>query len=293
MVKLRERLRATYYDYFKPILMNKKAFLGFILLACFGLMATIGPIVVPLDLTTKWAERLEPPSLEHPLGTDYYGCDIFQQIVHGSRDVLLIGSLAALYGTLIAIAMGIASGYLGGKVDATLMGVTDIFLTIPSLPVMMIMAACFRVTDPFSFSAIIALWMWAGLARSVRAQVRSVRSRDFIEAAKVLNLGTPHIIFKEILPNVLPYIAINFVRMMKDAITASVGVMFLGLAPFSKVHWGIMLQMAMSMTGVAYTPWGLHYVMAPLLSIMLLEFGAVLFANGVEEIVNPRLKGYE
>ncbi|RLF21898.1 MAG: ABC transporter permease [Thermoprotei archaeon] len=290
---LKEALVEFYYSWIRPILKNRRAFIGSLILLMFISMATVGPLIVPLDLTTRWEQRFLPPSWEHPLGTDYAGRDIFQQIVHGSREVLTIAFLAAAYAILIAISIGIVSGYLGGVVDAFLMGITDIFLTIPSFPVMLIIAVTVRVADPFSFAAILAIWMWAGLARSIRAQVRSLREREFIEAAKVLGMSTRHIVFKEILPNIAPYITIYFIRMMKGAITASVGIMFLGVVPLSIVHWGVMMNLAMFQYGAVYVPEGIFYALSPLMAIVLLEYGAICFASGVEEIVNPRLKTYE
>ena len=256
-------------------------------------MATVGPEVVPLNLKTDFSQRYKPPSFQHPLGTDYGGRDIFQQIVHGSRDVLTIAALAAMYAITIAVTIGILSGLLGGIVDAILTGLTDIFLTIPSFPVMMAIAAVFEVRDPFSFAAILAIWMWAGLARSIRAEVLSLKQKEFIEAARILGLGTSHIVFREILPNIMPYIVINFITMIRSAITASVGIMFLGIVPFKITHWGVMLYMAMFQYGAVYVPEGIYYALAPLFCIVLLEYGAISLAHGLDEIFNPRLKTYE
>lgn len=290
---MREYLINLYYNILRPIFKNKRALVGFTILMGFVIMAIIGPLVVPLNLKTNWKERFKPPSLEHPLGTDYGGRDIFQQIVHGSRDVLLIAALSALFAILLAVTIGITSGFLGGAVDVILMGITDIFLTIPSFPVMMAIAAVLKVRDPFSFAAVISIWMWAGLARSIRAEALSLKQKEFIEAAKILGLGTFHIVFREIMPNIMPYIAINFITMMRAAITASVGIMFLGIVPFKITHWGVMLNLAMFQYGAVYVPEGVHYALAPLLCIVLLEYGAVSLSHGLEEIFNPRLKTYE
>ena len=290
---MREYLVNLYYNILRPIFKNRRALVGFTILMGFVVMAIVGPLVVPLNLKTNWKERFKPPSLEHLLGTDYGGRDIFQQIVHGSRDVLLIAALSALFAILLAVTIGITSGFLGGAVDVVLMGITDIFLTIPSFPVMMAIAAVLKVRDPFSFAAVISIWMWAGLARSIRAEVLSLKQKEFIEAAKILGLGTFHIVFREIMPNIMPYIAINFITMMRAAITASVGIMFLGIVPFKITHWGVMLNLAMFQYGAVYVPEGVHYALAPLLCIVLLEYGAVSLSHGLEEIFNPRLKTYE
>lgn len=282
-----------YYGFLKPILASKRATVGFVIILGFMIMATIGPEIVPLDLTTRFDMRFKPPSFEHPLGTDFAGRDTFAQIVHGSREVLTIALLAALFAISIAIIVGMMSGYLGGKIDAVLMAIVDIFLTIPSFPIMLAIAATFRVTDPVSFAAIISIWMWAGLSRAIRAEIMSLKQKEFIEASKVLGMGTSHIIFRELMPNILPYIVINFITMIRAAITASVGIMFLGVVPFKITHWGVMLNIALFQSGAIYFKEGIYYALSPLLFIVLLEFGAVNLSHGLEEVFNPRLKTYE
>jgi len=277
----------------RTFLRNKKALAGAAILFLYLLMATVGPYVVPLEVEQHPERALRPPSLAYPLGTDYLGRDVLAQIVHGSRDVLFVAFLAALFAVLIAIGVGILAGLKGGLVDQVLMTLVNMMLTIPHLPVMMIFAAVFHVRDPFSFALILALWMWAGLARAIRSQVLSLREREFIEAAKILKLGTPHIVFKEILPNVMPYVAINFVSMMRGAIVSSVAIMFLGLAPFSATNWGMMLNMATIQTGAIYVPSAISYVLSPLLAITFLQLGGYFFAHGLEEIFNPRLRAHE
>ncbi len=276
----------------RTLLRNRRAVAGAVILILYFFMATVGPILVPLKEGEPW-KAFRPPSWEHPLGTDYMGRDVLAQIVQGSRDVLFVAFLAALFAILIAISLGIIAGLKGGFTDQILMTFVNMMLTIPHLPVMMILAAVFRVKDPFSFALILAFWMWAGLARAIRSQVLSLREREFIEAAKLLKLGTAHIVFKEILPNVMPYVAINFVSMMRGAIVSSVAIMFLGLAPFSATNWGMMLNMATIQTGAIYIPQALSYVLSPLLAIMLLQLGGYFFAHGLEEIFNPRLRAHE
>jgi len=283
----------VYYSFLRPILASKRATIGFIITIGFILMAIIGPEIVPLDLTTRYELRFQPPSLEHPLGTDFAGRDTFAQIVHGSREVLLIAFLAALYAILIAISVGMTSGYIGGKVDLALMSIVDIFLTIPNFPIMLAIAATFRVSDPASFAAIISIWMWAGLSRAIRAEIMSLKQKEFIEASKVLGMSNFHIIFRELMPNVFPYILINFITMIRAAITASVGIMFLGVVPFKITHWGVMLNLALFQSGAIYFKEGIYYALSPLIFIVLLEFGAVNLSHGLEEVFNPRLKTYE
>jgi len=120
--------------------------------------------------------------------------------------------------------------------------------------------------------------------------VLSLKEREFIEAARTLGLSTFHVVFRELLPNVLPYVAINFVDTMRGAIGASVALMFLGLVPFSATNWGMMLNFAVRQSGAIYLPYAMSYVLSPMVAIMLLELGGVFFAHGLDELLNPRLR---
>jgi len=280
----------TWYATFLILYRNKRAFAGFLILLMFLLMATVGPYIVPLDMTARYAERYLPPSLEHPLGTDFVGRDTFALIVHGSRDVLFIAFLAALFTVSIALAVGMVAGLQGGIVDAVLMLLTNTVLTIPKFPVMLVFATVFRVKDPVSLALILSVWAWGGLARAVRSQILSLKEREFVEAARVMGLGLYHIIVRELLPNIMPYVAINFLYIMKDAITASVGLMFLGIIPFSATNWGMMLNLATQQAGAIYIPQGLYYALAPMVAIILFQLGALFFAHGLDEVLNPRLR---
>jgi len=284
------RLYRSIYEPFVIIRRNKRAFIGLIILIIFALMATVGPEVVPLDTTQRFEKRFQWPSLEHPLGTDHVGRDTFQQIVHGSRDVLLTAFLAAIFTTGVAILIGMLAGLQGGMVDALLMLMTNVILTVPSFPVMMIIAVVFKVRDPVSLGLLLSIWTWGGLARAIRSQILSLKEREFIEAARALGLSTFHVVFRELLPNVMPYVAINFFTFMRWAITASVGLMFLGLIPFKATNWGMMLNFAAWQAGAIYVPKALFYFGSPMACIILFQLGAFFFASGLDEVVNPRLR---
>lgn len=280
----------NFFRFFKG---NKKAFFGIFLTLLFILMAIVGPYIVSLDLTTRYLERFQPPSLEHLLGTDFVGRDIFAQIVHGARDVIGVAFLTALFAVSIGVIVGSFAGLAGGLVDMVLTRVIDVLLVIPSFPIMMVFAASFRVRDPVSISLILAIWMWAPLARAIRAQILSLKQREFIEAAQLLGLGSRHIVFKELTPNLMSYIIVNFVRMARGALTAMVGLMFLGIIPYSPTNWGVMMNLALFQTGSIYVPRGLFYVLSPMLCIILFQYGLLCVASALEDVFNPRLRTYE
>lgn len=277
-------------SFFTIIRRNHRAFAGLLLLLFFVLMAAVGPRIIVLDNTARYSQRLQPPSLAHPLGTDYAGRDTLAQFVHGADDVIILSILTAVFTLTIAFLVGGMAGVAGGTLDALLMFVTNVILTVPSFPVMMVLSMVVTITDPFSFALVLSIWSWAGLARAIRSQILSLKNREFVEASRVLDLGLPHIVFREMLPNMASYVAYHFIMIMRNAVTASVGLMVLGLVPFSATHWGMMLNLAMTSTGAVYGSSALIYFVTPIVGIMLFQMGCLFFASGMEEAFNPRLR---
>lgn len=269
---------------------NKRALFGSIILLSFILMALVGRLIVPLDLNPKFDQAYAPPSLEHPLGCDYIGVDILSEIIWGARDVLVIVFIAGVITVAIGSVVGLISGYFGGFVDLLLNTLVDIVLTIPGLPLVIVLAGLIQTRDPISIGLILSANSWAWLARAIRSQVLSIRERDFIEASRVMGIGKLSIVFGDVLPILMPYIAINFLFAVVQALYASVALFFIGVLPFSTVHWGTMLNIAWQVSGAIFVPFARHYVIAPVIFIVLLQVGLVLFSYGIEDIFNPRLK---
>ncbi len=285
-----EGLQVKIYDAFSIILRNRRAFFGFCVLVLYLLMATIGPLVVTLDMSQDFLARFQLPSLEHILGTDFAGRDILRQMIHGSTDVMIIAFATAFFGTILATIIGISAGLLGGKTDMVLMRVIDIFLTVPNFPIMIIFAAIFKISNPISFAFVLAIWSWPGLARAVRSQILSLKNKEYIEVANVMSMPLRHIMFKEAVPSLVPFLMINFIDLARNAITASVGIMLLGLVPLSVTNWGMMLNMAIFQTGAIYVPSALPYLLSPMGAIILFQYALICFASGIEEIFDPRLR---
>ncbi len=275
-------------DFFKKVFQNKKAAAGFCILMLFVLMAIFGPLIFPYDPTVDYENRYAPFSWQHIFGTDNLGRDVFRQLVAGSGSVLTIALLTGVFTVFIGVFLGILSGYAGGVVDKVIQGVTNIVLTIPSFPVMLVLAAIFTIEDPFTFALVLSAWSWAGLCRAVRAQVMSLRERDFIQICKVMKMSRTHIIVKELMPNIASYILINFIMTMRSAITGSVGIMMLGLAAYDPTNWGSMLSNAQAQGLV--NPKVIPVLLVPLVTIIIFQAGAILFSNGLDEILNPRLR---
>jgi len=281
---------ASLVESFNIIRRNRRAFFGFIMLCLFLLTALIGPLIIPLDLTPNYINRFQPPSFKHFLGTDYAGRDILILLVHGSRDIMLIAFSTGFFGILLAISIGIAAGLIGGTFDAVVMRIIDVFLTVPTFPIMAIFAALFSISNPIFFGLILAIWSWPGLARSIRSQILTMKKKEFVEVAEVMGMSKTHIMFNELMPNMMPYITINFINIAKGAITASVGIMLLGLVALRVDNWGMMLNMAAFQSGAIYIPRAFSYLLSPMLAICLFQYSLINFASGVDELFDPRLR---
>jgi peptide/nickel transport system permease protein len=274
------------------LLQDKTGLIGLIVLVAIMLMSFVGPYLIPLDNEVKLNEIYQVPSWHHLLGTDNQGRDIFSQIVHGGRDVLIVAILTGLLSTILAFIVGAIAGFMGGKIDSFLMWIVDVILTIPRFPILAVIAAFITLSSVYLLSGLLAILSWPALARAVRSMVLSIKTREYIDSAKVLDLGTPHIVFREILPNILGYIVINFIFAMTAAVYSQVGLVFLGLIPLSGQNWGLMIQLAWT-RGAIFYPGSLSYILSPIIIIALFQWSAIAFTRSLEEVFNPRLRGRE
>ncbi|HEV7965218.1 MAG TPA: ABC transporter permease [Actinoplanes sp.] len=273
----------------RALMRSKAGFAGFIVFALLVLIALIGPLFTPSQLVTDVTAVYLPPSGSHWLGTDSEGRDIAIQMINGGRPVILVGVLAGAISTLIAIVFGSLAAYLGGWVDSIIVSVTDIVLTVPQIILLAVLASLYTLGSPWLLAVIIGAFAWPYLLRSVRAQVFSLKEREYVEAAQLLDLGTPHILFREILPNMATFIMMNFVVTMTNAIYALVGLYFLGLAPIVDDNWGAMLNKAWTRGAIFFSD-SLFYVLAPVIAISILQLSLVTMTRSFEEILNPRLR---
>jgi peptide/nickel transport system permease protein len=262
---------------------------GLIGIVLFVVVSFGGPLVVPLSTRVDLTAIYAPPSPAHLLGTDYQGRDVLNQIVWGGRDILIVAFLAGALSTIVAITFGALGAVVGGIVDSTILAITDVFLTIPRLPLLVVLAALLRLNSILILALIVGLLSWPSLLRAVRAQVLSLKEREFVEAAQALDLGLGHIIFAEILPNMRSYIAISFILAMTQAIYAQAGLIFLGLVPLSGTNWGVMINLAW-VRGAVFFRDSLPYILSPVLAIALFQLSLVSLASALEDIFNPRLR---
>jgi peptide/nickel transport system permease protein len=293
---IRYRIERGIIEPLKIIYANKRAFVGLLILAFFAVMALLGPIFIELDDERKFSERYQGISAEHPLGTDFQGRDTFSLLVHGATETLGTALLVGVFTTLLGIVIGMSAGLLGGRIDSVLMIAINTVLTVPYLPIQLILGATFSFRDPFSLALVLSAWAWGPLARAVRSSVLSLKEREFIEAARVLNLSTRHIIFNELVPNVMPFIVINFLFAVRSGITASVALMYLGLIPMDPKNWGMILSDATGRSGAvqvsAFNPNALIYVLSPIGAIVLFQLGIIFLSHGLDEVLDPRLRSH-
>lgn len=274
---------------FRILRRNRSGFIGLIMLVFLVLMSFVGPFIFPPEDSANVELIYNPPSWDHPLGTDFQGRDNLIQVINGGQDIMIVAFLAGIITTLIAVLVGSLSAFLGGWVDSLLMEVVNIWLTVPHFPLLAVLATLIKLDSPWLLALLLAMLSWAGLARQIRSQVLSLRKRDYVEAAVALGMPTRHIIFKEMLPNMMSYILIALVFSMTSAIFQQTGLVFLGLVPFSSANWGVMLSLAYA-KGAIFQIDAAWNIIAPVLAIALFELSLVMLARSMDELFNPRLR---
>jgi len=233
------------------------------------------------------------PVREHPLGTDRFGRDVLALVLVGLPNSLIVAGIAGVISTMIGIVVGFTAGYKGGRIDAALRTFTDMFLVIPTLPLIIILAAYVQQVTIAQLAIILAVFSWPFAARVIRAQVLSLRERPYIELSKMTNMSDLEIIVGDILPNMLPYIGIGFATSALGAAVALVGLEVIGLGPGGSdtMDLGLLINFAQQWGVLSLGKWAI--LAAPVTLLVLLFFGVVLINQGLEEFYNPRLRAAE
>ncbi|MCA9887917.1 MAG: ABC transporter permease subunit [Anaerolineae bacterium] len=225
----------------------------------------------------------------HLLGTDTQGRDIASHIVHGGRLLILTAVLGGLISTALALVLGSLAALFGGVLDNVLTAITNLILAIPRFPLLVVLAGLISFDNTLFLGVLIGLLGWPALMRAIRAQVLSLRERDFVEAAQSLGLSTGHIMMREILPNMISFVAINLIFSITFAMYEQIGLVVLGLAPISDYTWGVMLYFGRT-RGTLFNADGASMALSPVLAIALFQVCLVLFARALEEVFDPRLR---
>lgn len=263
----------------------KKALFGAALLACFALIALVGPLLAG-DPTSFRGAPHQPPSTDFWFGTTGQGQDVFAQTIVGARTTLAVGFSVGFIVMAIGAMIGIAAGYLGGWIDDVLSLVINVFLMMPGLPLAVVVAA-YLPAGPVTLATVLVITGWAWNARVLRAQTLSLRQKDFVAAAVVSGESTWRIMFREILPNMSSLLVSGFISATVYAIGAQVGLEFLGLGDVSVVTWGTNLYWAANNAALLTGAW---WTVVPTgICVASVAFSLVMINFGIDEHTNPKL----
>ena len=263
---------------------------GFLLLALTFLVALAGPTLFPFNpaqVGTTATSILQPPSAQHWLGTDELGRDVFRETLSGSQISLLVGLLATAISMLAGTAVGLGAGYSRGPLGALMMRITDFFLVLPTLPLIIVLAAIIGQSLGVII-LVIGLTSWASTARIVRSQVLSLRERVFVDRVRALGATDLRIAVVHILPHVLPLIFANTVLVIAGSILSEATLAFLGLGDPVHVSWGTMLHYAFDVGAASRGAW--WYLLPPGIGIVVVVLGFTLIGYTLDRILNPRLR---
>ena len=254
------------------------------LLGVLGAVALLAGLIAPGDPLRASGPPLQPPSARHWFGTDDLGRDVFAGVVHGGRVSLLVGLVAALTSGLVGTLVGGVAGYAGRVADDLLMRLTEAVQIVPRFFLALVVAALFGPSVA-TITLLLGLTFWPATARLLRAQVLSVRERDFVLAARALGVPGRRILLRHVLPNALPVAIVSTSLQVGSAILVEAGLSFLGLGDRSVVSWGNMLNGAQPLIRIAW--WAAAF---PGLAITLAVVGANLVGDGLSAALDPRLR---
>lgn len=278
--------------------LNTKLIVGLTMVLSVAFAGVVGDLFWDLRLARVGTSPQDLPpafmpggSAAHPLGTENSGRDMLAVLLVGAPRSLRIGLIAATVGLLVGVVLGCLAGFLGGWVDRLILIMSDAWITIPSLVVLIVISAFVPALSAETLAVLIALFTWPGPTRLIRAQVLTLRERGYIRMARLSGANTFDVIFREMMPNMLPYIAASYVGAVSGAILASAGLEALGMGPTRIPTLGMTIYYANQASAVIrgmWWWWGL-----PILILALIFSGLFLIATGLDEIANPRLRGLQ
>ena len=271
--------------------------IGLTLMVIFALMALasfitpfFGPMYDPMTGVDPEISHATGPSWRHWLGTDFIGRDIFTQILEGAKIAFMVGLSAAFISIVLGTIVGMLSGYMGGVVDTLLMRLADMIMVMPSLLILLLLSALFGQLNIWLIVILIALLRWPGVSRIIRSQTLTLKERPFIESAKVAGASHLRIIFRHIMPNVLPLSFLYMTFRVTSAILVEAALAFLGFGDPSQVSWGMMLQWVWKTGHMFQAP---YWLLPPGICISLLTLSFYMLGRAMDEVLDPRLRKEE
>jgi peptide/nickel transport system permease protein len=267
---------------------NRRAVAGALIFALFCLVALLAPVIVPYSPSDINFTPLLHPSASHLLGTTENGEDILSQLIWGARASLFVGLVSGVLISLVQLVLGVFAGYVGGAFDMVAVAVTNVFLVLPSIPLLIILAAYLQGGGLLMLIAVITITGWAWGAKVLRSQAIALRERPFVQAARVTGENRSHIVFAHVVPNMLGIMVSNFFGATLYAILAEAGLEFIGLGNINDITWGTMLYWAQQGSAILLGAW--VWLLAPGFCLALLGTSLGLLNFAVDEIANPRLR---
>uniref|UniRef100_A0A7C5PEG9 ABC transporter permease n=1 Tax=Thermodesulfobium narugense TaxID=184064 RepID=A0A7C5PEG9_9BACT len=274
--------------YLSLIFKNKKSAVGICIFLFFTVIAIFAPYIAPYSPTYMGFAPLQASNWKHLLGTTVTGQDVFSQIIWGTRVSLEVGILVGFMTTIISTVIGLISGYFGSTIDEVLTAITNVFLIIPGLPLMIILAAYLPSRGMWTIIFVITITGWAWGSRVLRPQVMSLKKREFVSASIVVGERSSHIVFYDIFPNIIGLIVANFFGSAVYGVLSEAGLEFIGLGNVNAISWGTILYWAQNDQAMFSGLWG--WLLVPGLLIALLGMSFALMNFAVDEITNPRLR---
>lgn len=267
---------------------NTKLRIGAAILALFALVALIGPLFARYDPNAYVGPPGQPPSSAYWLGTTTFGQDVYAQFVYGLRSTFIVGLLGGGLGTLLGVCIGLLAGYRGGIVDDFLNMITNIVLIIPTLAVLIIIAAYLTVRGILVESIFIGCTAWPWAARAIRAQTFSLHVREFVDLARLSGRSPWKIMFFEIAPNMLSYLFMTFILQFGGAVLTAATLDFIGLGPTQGISLGLMMNNAVLWAALQLGMW--WWLIPPGLAITAIVGALYVMNVGLDEIFNPKLR---
>jgi peptide/nickel transport system permease protein len=270
---------------------SPKVLIGLIILSIFLILTVIGPWLAPYDPNDNTFIPNLTPSWDHLLGTTTLGQDVMSQLLVGCRVTMVVSFIAGFAATVLSILVGLSAGYIGGRTDEGLSLMSNVFLAIPGLPLLIVINSYLpagQQANPLVVGLVISLTGWAWGARVLRAQTMSLRDRDFVEAARIIGESRWRIMLGEIGPNLLPIIAASFLFTILYSVGVYTTLAFLGLTDVSTWNWGTMMYWAQSNNAALANEW--WWLAPPGIAIALVGTSLALINFGIDEFINPRLR---
>jgi peptide/nickel transport system permease protein len=267
---------------------NRKLLLGLSVVLAFLAVALVGPLLTDHGPNEYVGPPAQRPSSTWWFGTTMFGQDVFAQFAHGLRSTFLVGLLGGGLAAIIGMLIGFTAGYRGGGVDEVLNMVTNVVLVIPTLAVLLIIATYLRVRGVVPEAIFIGLFSWPWVARAIRAQTFSLRSRDFVDLARLSGAGGGKIVFTEIAPNMSSYLFMTFILLFGGAVLTAAMLDFIGLGPTDGMSLGLMMNNAVLWSALPLGMW--WWFVPPGLGITMIVGALYIMNVGLDEVFNPKLR---